>query len=400
MHYWLEKGAPAEKIILGMGTYGRSFTLERQENHGLQAAAPQKGTPGPYTREAGSLGYNEICEAFGREKWTVVNDLYHMAPYAYKERQWVGYDDIDSLAIKARFAVQMGFGGGMVWSIETDDFLGGCHGVKFPLIQTINKVFATEKNPVVPTPPPTVETEDNGIPTSSTQSPTSSSTIWWPTSTTSSTPSSTWWSQTSSTTTTTSAPPSSSTRASVPSSSIPWWETTYDYGSTSTQSSSTPSSEIENTTPKKNTPVWEHEEETTPRPATSISTSKPTTWTTGSSVTPELSTPSRPNDGGGIHCKSSGMFRNPSDCKRFYRCVDAGLESRYMIYEFSCPHDTVFDEQTKLCLWPDSVPECSNYYSGGSPSGTPRTSPRKPSGSGNEVEREGLQRTLFKKLTP
>lgn len=60
INYWIEKGAPPEKIILGMGTYGRSFTLQRAEVNGFGAPAPQKGQAGPYTREGGSLGYNEV----------------------------------------------------------------------------------------------------------------------------------------------------------------------------------------------------------------------------------------------------------------------------------------------------------------------------------------------------
>ena len=47
-----------------MGTYGRSFTLSKSENNGLGAFAPQRGRAGPYTREPGSLGYNEASEYF------------------------------------------------------------------------------------------------------------------------------------------------------------------------------------------------------------------------------------------------------------------------------------------------------------------------------------------------
>ena len=43
-----------------MATYGRSFTLAREQDNGLGEPAPQKGQAGPYTREAGSLGYNEV----------------------------------------------------------------------------------------------------------------------------------------------------------------------------------------------------------------------------------------------------------------------------------------------------------------------------------------------------
>ncbi|CAG2122088.1 unnamed protein product, partial [Medioppia subpectinata] len=96
INYWISKGAPRNKIVLGMGTYGRSFTLQRSEDNGLGAPAPQKGQAGPYTREAGSLGYNEICEMkLNKNGWTEVRDRYHMAPYGFRDRQWVGYDDVE-----------------------------------------------------------------------------------------------------------------------------------------------------------------------------------------------------------------------------------------------------------------------------------------------------------------
>jgi len=29
----------------------------------------------------------------------------------------------------------------MIWSVETDDFLGNCHGMKYPLLTAINSVL-------------------------------------------------------------------------------------------------------------------------------------------------------------------------------------------------------------------------------------------------------------------
>lgn len=60
INYWIQKGAPAKKLNVGMGTYGRSFTLQNTKSTGIDAAITGPGQAGPYTREAGTLGYNEV----------------------------------------------------------------------------------------------------------------------------------------------------------------------------------------------------------------------------------------------------------------------------------------------------------------------------------------------------
>lgn len=57
---WLSAGAPPEKLALGTGFYGKSFTLSNPSNTGLYAPAQGAGPQGPYTREAGMYGYNEV----------------------------------------------------------------------------------------------------------------------------------------------------------------------------------------------------------------------------------------------------------------------------------------------------------------------------------------------------
>ncbi|XP_022662425.1 chitinase-3-like protein 1 [Varroa destructor] len=174
VNYWISQGACPKKITLGMGLYGRTFTLRREEDNSPGDEAPQKGRAGPYTREPGSLGYNEICEDQMRDGWTVVQDPYFMSPYAFKERQWVGYDDISSIEVKARFAKSLGLAGGMVWSIETDDFKGKCHGYRYPLISAINRVFAEPGIPDLPVPPSDPPTTPAPPSTASTEK------TWWP----------------------------------------------------------------------------------------------------------------------------------------------------------------------------------------------------------------------------
>ena len=59
---WHDLGAPFDKLVLGIGTYGRGFTLSDASNTGLYAPASQPSPAGPYTREAGILGYNEVSQ--------------------------------------------------------------------------------------------------------------------------------------------------------------------------------------------------------------------------------------------------------------------------------------------------------------------------------------------------
>jgi chitinase len=100
--YWIQKGAPKEKLNLGIGTYGRSFTLQNANNNGIGAPAKGAGKPGPYTKEGGYLGYNEICEARTAGQLQQQWNAEQKTAYAFKGDQWVGYDNIAAVQIKVR----------------------------------------------------------------------------------------------------------------------------------------------------------------------------------------------------------------------------------------------------------------------------------------------------------
>ncbi|XP_011688020.1 PREDICTED: chitinase-3-like protein 1 [Wasmannia auropunctata] len=160
VRYWLDNGCPPEKLILGVPFYGRAFTLADKSKNGLGAPTTGPASAGPYTREAGFYGYNEICEFFKQGGWTVVRQEEHRTPYAYKGDQWVGYDDVTSLTEKTAYINSLNLGGAMLWSIETDDFLGTC-GEKYPLLKALNTGLKRQ----VPIEPPTKQ------PPQTTQSP-------------------------------------------------------------------------------------------------------------------------------------------------------------------------------------------------------------------------------------
>jgi len=59
--YWLNKArAPKEKVIVGISTYGTTFTLANTARHGLKAASTGPGKAGKYTQEPGTLAYYEV----------------------------------------------------------------------------------------------------------------------------------------------------------------------------------------------------------------------------------------------------------------------------------------------------------------------------------------------------
>jgi chitinase len=61
----VQKGAPKEKMNIGMGLYGRSFKLPYgTSSHEMGCPAKGAGAAGLYTREAGFMAYYEVCFFF------------------------------------------------------------------------------------------------------------------------------------------------------------------------------------------------------------------------------------------------------------------------------------------------------------------------------------------------
>ncbi|XP_015794801.1 chitinase-3-like protein 1 [Tetranychus urticae] len=309
IHYWLEKGAPVNKLILGLATFGRSFAIKNPDDCFIGAKAFKPSHNDTNTPEIGSYGFNQICSMQRNAKWNIQRDSNLLAPFACKDNLFIGYDDRDSFALKSRYARVHGLAGIGIWSIENDDFTGKCFSeVKFPLIKSaVNELRGTNNSiPVSKLPPTTsgsTNKPDNGLWSSTTDRPWS-----WTYSTaptihhqhTSSTPS-TWWPQ-----------PSSTSSPST------WW----------------------------------------PQPSSSLSTawtsSTSNPYATSSTVTtaPSVGKPS------GAVCKYPGTFIHPTDCRKFYRCVRISIEEKYKMYEYTCPPNTLFDVNSRNCLWDYLVNDC------------------------------------------
>ena len=130
-------GVPADKIVVGMGTYGHTFA-------GVEDSKP--GTPstgnGPKqrcTEEPGLVAYFEMKELLDAGKAKAEWDENAQVPYAYDEKGkvWYSYDDEKSFNQKLDFIQDQGLGGAMIWEVDTDDFHHG-----YPLISQCTKRLA------------------------------------------------------------------------------------------------------------------------------------------------------------------------------------------------------------------------------------------------------------------
>ncbi|VBB73365.1 Putative Glycoside Hydrolase Family 18 [Podospora comata] len=116
-------GVRPDQVVLGYGFYGRSFQLEnpRCSTPGCPFSGGAK--QGPCSKEAGILMYYEI-QAILKQVPNIkpVFDRKAAVKYFTFDRdQWISYDDAETFKLKREWANRIGFGGSMIWAVDTDD---------------------------------------------------------------------------------------------------------------------------------------------------------------------------------------------------------------------------------------------------------------------------------------
>ncbi|XP_029291479.1 acidic mammalian chitinase-like [Cottoperca gobio] len=174
MKHWRDQGAPLEKLLVGLTTYGRTFRTSSAAN-GVGAPASGAASAGPYTRESGFWSYYEICTFLQGASLNWIDE--QMVPYAVKGNEWVGFDNKQSFEIKAQYMKDNKFGGAFIWALDLDDFTGQfCGQGKYPLISYLRSLMDSDfpPPPHVTTRPPVITTihSDSTSSTTSTSAPT------------------------------------------------------------------------------------------------------------------------------------------------------------------------------------------------------------------------------------
>ncbi|KAI0209831.1 Acidic mammalian chitinase [Lamellibrachia satsuma] len=137
--YWMSQGAPANKLVVGMAFYGKTFTLTSAAHHDVGDPKSGVGKQGPFTKLPGFLAFYEVC-GYVSNGWTRQWIESQKVPFAYKDTQWVGYDDDESMREKAKWTTMKELGGWMVWDLAMDDFGGHfCNKGNYPMLKALNE---------------------------------------------------------------------------------------------------------------------------------------------------------------------------------------------------------------------------------------------------------------------
>lgn len=117
----------AEKVVLGLGWYGRSFTLDDSSCNTPNGICEFSagGNAGECTDSVGTLSNAEIFRILNEYSLTPTLDTVSAVNWiTWDTDQWVSYDDEVTLQLKMDYANSLGLAGTMIWAVDLDDSAG------------------------------------------------------------------------------------------------------------------------------------------------------------------------------------------------------------------------------------------------------------------------------------
>lgn len=129
--YWVSKGMPKSKVMVGIPTYGLSWRLLNPAAGGLGVLAMGRGKEGD-----GFVSLPQTCQML-KDGALRQFDQEAMVPHLRHRHLWLSYEDQDSVAFKAIWIASNNYGGVMTFSLNADDTKGVCGNGSFPLHRSI-----------------------------------------------------------------------------------------------------------------------------------------------------------------------------------------------------------------------------------------------------------------------
>ncbi|KAK7958032.1 glycoside hydrolase family 18 protein [Apiospora saccharicola] len=115
---------PPENIVLGLGYYGRSFTLSDANCKTAGCPFSGGGAAGECTNSVGTLSFVEINRLIDDGADVSLDKDAAVKIVTWDNNQWVSYDDDETFKMKLDYANNLCLGGSMIWAVSTDDSLG------------------------------------------------------------------------------------------------------------------------------------------------------------------------------------------------------------------------------------------------------------------------------------
>ncbi|KAF7342007.1 putative class V chitinase [Mycena venus] len=117
------------KVTLGLGFYGRSFTLANPSC--TAAGCPFSGgaPAGECTANVGTLSFPEINRIIAAGATVTLDQAAAVKIVTYGGNNWVSYDDADTFKLKIDYANNHCLGGTMIWAASLDDKTGSAASV-------------------------------------------------------------------------------------------------------------------------------------------------------------------------------------------------------------------------------------------------------------------------------
>ncbi|MCL7034727.1 hypothetical protein MKW94_017316 [Papaver nudicaule] len=116
---WIKVGVPAEKLVMGLPMYGRTWKLRDPDNNGIGAPAVGVGTQSGKTSE-GFQWYSDVVKSNRKHDATEKYDEETVSYYSYAGTNWISYDGPRSIEAKVKFAKENRLGGYYFYAIGQD----------------------------------------------------------------------------------------------------------------------------------------------------------------------------------------------------------------------------------------------------------------------------------------